>query len=780
MCWKIDMEPARKIEIRVANSTLTIVPAVHFRLAFAEEINAICRNPATRPDAVAVELGPSTAIAVTDWLKELGIGPQRRQMLPCMLGYVKQNRYLRPSLRDRAMHLQLQTGRELAELPSEVLDLELGFRATSLVPLSPTDSIIEALRCACELDVPAYGVDLEDTASLRHSNTLLPDPVRASGRVADYAGDNMVLAAHDSDPEVNGRREYAMAARLKTLLTKHDRVLFTCGLAHWRRVIGLIEDPQIRRAEIDETSGKNLRSTEMSRVVVHPAIAVQFMDRFPSVARFSERWRRHPLRDPLIGPERKVLVDDLYEAKMRQAVRRYIRTYTQCERLGGVETIDLNVLRDFPAVVREYCLLKLQEAPDISATHSCGRAFLGDAFAKTVLDSFMNFPWVSEHDFPGCSRLSPANASWPNRICISGPSGDENPIAMRTQPGGTETVGRPPFEWAWDKEPGDKWEKREGYGYTWDAWGDLVTALSDNAIQRDSFKEINMPVPFEGTMQHGLATKATIRAMARGEDTIYVLDKQAQRDAEPSEFFEGWPVVWIFDDKGIEASEWHTYVVPLHWLEKFAKQPAYFMERYGNQYRNLTAILGLGGSEKQAPPDMQQAGVSSLLLRGLTVFSPVFPSNRQYTRWVERTTCRHNPLFTTSNLRGLPPPLAQNSVRTLGHVPGEQRWQDEMVAMALPFAGSRLTVVAPQGFRTHSAVQETARKLGKEITIVRLESFAPDEIDRIKKIHSVLGTHDENDGRTQYAASANNVIGESRDQYRDRVPAKWRSFGRDG
>ncbi len=66
------------LEITVGGSVLTAVPAVHFRVAFAEEVNHLCSDPLRRPDAIAVELGPITAAAVRRWLTELGIGPTRK------------------------------------------------------------------------------------------------------------------------------------------------------------------------------------------------------------------------------------------------------------------------------------------------------------------------------------------------------------------------------------------------------------------------------------------------------------------------------------------------------------------------------------------------------------------------------------------------------------------------------------------------------------------------------------------------------------------------------
>src|SRR3970040_1558828 len=164
------------IEFAVGTSTLVAVPAAPFQANFALEFNRACCDPARRRNAVAVELGPLMAAAAHRWLGELGIGPDRRKRLPCMLGLTKRNRYLRSSAREEAMELQRGAGDELEQIPSTVLKEELGYASTSVLVLSPTDSIVEAMRCGRELDVPLYGVGLEETASPIYPQRVLPDP----------------------------------------------------------------------------------------------------------------------------------------------------------------------------------------------------------------------------------------------------------------------------------------------------------------------------------------------------------------------------------------------------------------------------------------------------------------------------------------------------------------------------------------------------------------------------------------------------------------------------
>src|SRR5690348_7511913 len=113
--------------VTVSGSCLMAVPAVHFRVAFAERVNQLCSDPQTRPDAIAVELGPQTASAAAAFLRDLGMGPSVRKDLPCMLGLTRPNRTIRASFRPRAIQLQEITGKDLSELPPELLNEALGY-----------------------------------------------------------------------------------------------------------------------------------------------------------------------------------------------------------------------------------------------------------------------------------------------------------------------------------------------------------------------------------------------------------------------------------------------------------------------------------------------------------------------------------------------------------------------------------------------------------------------------------------------------------------------------
>ena len=67
----------------------------------------------TRPEAVAVELGPHLTNAITSWMKELGVSPLKETELPCMLGLLYSNRLIHPDYQETVLGLQAHFGKPL-------------------------------------------------------------------------------------------------------------------------------------------------------------------------------------------------------------------------------------------------------------------------------------------------------------------------------------------------------------------------------------------------------------------------------------------------------------------------------------------------------------------------------------------------------------------------------------------------------------------------------------------------------------------------------------------
>ncbi|MEE8556015.1 MAG: hypothetical protein V3T00_09130 [bacterium] len=166
------------------------VPSLHARWSFAALVRAAFHS--VRPQAIAVELPGTLEISVRKGV-------------------------------ERLPYLSVVSYKDFDEDLDEV---------NRIVPITPEDSLVEAVRLGMEHGTPLHFVD-------RDILNYQPEPVRAPD---DYIIHRIGLERYWR--EVAGRlqrpepgspdddREIAMAAALRQLTARHERVLFVCGLAH--------------------------------------------------------------------------------------------------------------------------------------------------------------------------------------------------------------------------------------------------------------------------------------------------------------------------------------------------------------------------------------------------------------------------------------------------------------------------------------------------------------------------------------------------------------------
>ena len=767
------MRGLSSLSVRVGDSLLDLVPAVHYRVPFAEAVNAIACDKNSRPDVIAVEMGPGIAAAVAIWLEELAVGPTRRSILPCLLGLVTNQRFLSPTIREKAEALQRETGLELEELPAEVLELELDYKPSALVPLSPTDSIIEAVRCALELNVPVYGVDLEEHAPVDQGDFIFPDASVATGRVAAYVNENAPLSDSQTATLVNERRELAMAARLKELLEGHRRVLFTCGLGHWRHIVRLVSDSEVQATNNLHSLVTSDLTDSYQRVVIDPSIAFQFLDRLPAVARLYERRRRHPLLSLEKKPPKPISIPEVFELTLRHGIRNHVRSPDVGDSERNFANRRLSRLVGFPNLLLNHAALGLSEVPPITTTLRCAKTFVSESFATSLAKLFFRFPWANAKDYCECETLLPSKsiAGTGHTLCIR----RGRVFALPTSVNGTrelEWVGLndSPLGPPSGLETASK-EKKNGYHFTWTPWENLITGLSDDSISL-SLKEQapRFAEPFRGSLQRGIAWKETLLSRARGHKDLYVYDTPSTFAVQPSDLSEGWPVIWIFDDGARRDTRWKNYIVPMEWLEPFL-DPGEGV-RYAPSTYNLSALMCYGDEEKDVENAARACGVEASKLRGIIVYGPVFNHDQQYAHWLKLTKGSHNPIHHEHS--GIPNAVSQRC-KSLGVPLGQLRWQDDIVRMAIPYGGRQITVVLPKHCKLDPVTYQEAARMGKRLALVSLDRFSVGDVERVQKNLMVPGQVNENS--PAYATDAEAALAEEREHFAHRMPEKWKRFG---
>jgi hypothetical protein len=748
------------------------VPSVHFRMAFAEEVNRLCA--AEKPDAVAVELGPQTARAATEWIRELcGEGNGSSATFPNMLGITRPNRRIRPSKRAEAIRLQKMTGKELHELPPEILLEALDYSELSVLYLSPTDSIIEAIRCANELKVPLYGVDLEETAACRRQDIMLPDPAIASQDMASYVAQNGGFSEHHRDEEIDHRREVAMAARLKSLAAKHKKIVFVCGLAHWRCIRTLVDDSGIAPAIFPVDEPLNYRLFQ--RVIVHPSLAIHYIDTFPAYAEVYEDCRRHVSRRHKYHQE--LDVHRLFNDMLLSAYEKYfIKAKDTGEQIDRCFE-DLEAKNDFEQLLWNLTTIRQRKTPDIFTTLSAAQGIMSSMFCKILGEVLMKSRWVQPDAFPDLPILapSPSPAGTPVRAEYVEPNGNRSRwFYLHSIPARSGIPISIPVPWEWKCMPKKIVEReRDGIIANWLPLEALFTAYSLRAVsvaQEDQSQ--SHTEPFEGSIQDGFEMKSTLRSAARGEDRIFVRvgRRKPQTQAEGGDEMDGFPLVWIFRLMESASISWKFSSDGFRLLRVNSKNKAMW-DKYDLNYRFISSLMAVTGSHIDQHLSRNGYNVISETRVGQLSYHPQCCVKRT-AEWAMETHFSRNPYCPEATFEILSKFYRERFSFEIGDYP----WHVNLIRMAIPYATKAVTVAAPDGYVLPSvAYQEAARK-GVQLRIVPLSFFPAMALRKMSELTwmpTLDRTNDEIDLPT-YPEHVHRHYNEPVDTNLRLIPPKWR------
>lgn len=740
------------VVLKIGPAILQVVPAIHYRLFFARAVHRVCISSKHRPAAIAVELGPETAASVALWIRELAC---QHKALPVLLGLLIKNRLIPAGFRDRAECLQKQSCRDLSEMDGDILRERLNFYPERLLPLSPTDSIIEAIRFAVVNGLPVYGVDLEESADDDDQDEhvfqqpVYGQPLNAfSGEAAGYAA----LHAHG---EADHRREYAMASRLKTLLDRHGNVLFTCGLAHWKRIEALLQHPDVRPAPVPVPVGRS--STDCRREIVGPSLAVRFLDLFPAVIPSWEKVRaarrcKMPLPDPNSLLE-KILGKSFQKFFSRDGIR---------QRSAEGQTASPDMIRRFSGYLNSLALLEHYPVPDMALALSAARETMDPAFVNTLAGVFMDFPWVKPADFPDCGYLT-GSLGGGDRMTLVTDAGKEEISVRPLKPAGQDVLIP---EEIIEKEIRSLNRHTSLLGdFSWLPWDRLITASSIKAIAASRQGSQHRAVIIDNSILDGLDVKATLRSHSRCENKIYVRERTIA-DITPGDSLHGFPVVWIFTDTADHDDSWRKQVFTSRHLRPHARNKRRFDRLLGNSH--MIPIVGYGRRAKDER-------MTCDLFSGLVIYHPTCFTNRQHTLWLEHTGYRRAPICPDDDFSGEVDGLKAIIRDRLGVNIEAHDWKMGLIIYALPFADGSLTVVGPDGFQLDETVLGLARRLNITIHQTSLNHFSIGDCQRLARCHFAPCTTLEPVCR--YAKDVEQAIGESQDAYARIVPRQVTDFG---
>ena len=753
------MKRKTSLYMRIAGNGLRAVPGAHFRYAFAQEVHQVCSDPATRPNAVAVELDPKSAAAVRRFMRDLGISSgKRRKRLPCMFALLKNGRHRHPVV-------DLNDGLA-GELPPGLLKRSPPGPVGALF-LSPTDSIVEAVRCALELGLPLYGVDLEDAEAERERSTPTPqDPAAAMGSVPAYVQRNAGYAAGGRDEVVDGRRERAMAAHLRYVLKRHKKVLFVCGLAHWKNIEKLLEDRALATEPVREAGDVEVNPDHFTRVVVHPSIAIRYMDFYPAFVQAVERRRTPAFRSTPNSP----LDLDEVESRLRRALRKTYREYfgKRPEDQLDPRHQDLANKGNFEQLLVHLCAVKLRRVPDLVTILETAHATMSREFSEALARTLMKFEWASPKS-EGPPVLRPALRQGGGHMRCELVTRDgrrrSREFTLDSPAGGSEVPVPVPYEWADEPPPRMGGCSLTGKR-TWPPGDLLTTALTIHAANlSETMGRKKRAEEFTGTLEDGLAIKPILRAASRGEDRIYVWDHRPRRRKRAAEeAVDFMPVVWIFGEENRGAS-WGVYGWHLSACKKFVRDPERLEQVRRKKGGEFVAGISYGAREEY------HRGITKQILKGVSFYIPPHFLTDQEGRWMEHTDYRCTPFYGGGGFFS----LAGMFQERYGFDPRNGPWPVSLVRMAVPYAHSRVTVIAPDGFRLPSVVFQEARRRRVDVNVVPLSCFPREQLQKVRTKYLVPMADQD---MSVYPQDAERVLGEPITTHRHLVPKHILHFGR--
>lgn len=737
-------------------SALLAIPAVHGRAVFAAWVNSVCATESTRPEAIAVELGQDAVESARSWLVELS---KKNSQLPIMLGLARPNRYLHPSKQEKAIRLQSRHGQPLHMLPPSILYEELGFSSISLLCLSPTDSIIEAIRCGIELGIPIYGIDLEEHADGERQSIIIEDPVEAEVDLSGYVQRNGIRAINGSDQWVDARRDKVMAARLKTLLKKHKKVLFTGGLAHWPSIQRLIDDP-------DQLPASKLPRGKKShtRVLVHPSLAVFQMDLFPNIATLYEQQRLrvdYGVKEPWIINYQSILRDHLDEA-----YKHFLADTTDSN--GAQEKLyDLEWITSFEQFISNFSAVELRKHPNLNSVVQAAESLMSTSFFVQLGESLMNHgvKWSKPEDFPHLPFLDPffeknTESPWGEQCARLGIPTNSNVGSKKKQ----TYLYTEPFYFSSHRHdsrenrpvqfitPWSVQEQRDSAetddnnhcNTTRWVWPPCEFLLYGTAYQAAEIVRSNsldrMAEPFEGSLLDGIDTRTSMRARIRGDGSIFVKRRQTGENFIISQGQGLDPTVFIFADPDKPAEgQWDMGTAGGYEIRDYLSTPdkVEFDNLIDERGSNFVCSVYLAKDE-MVPDILRDVVMESQCIQGTVTFGNPCAHVKQSALWLGLMEFRVGPVMRSHGMDKL-----------LEFYDAEHQmeidlndWSTSLVRLAIPYARSRVIVVAPDNFSISPEIKEEAKKHQIVIEVVPLSFFSNQRIREVQMKYSVLAGND--------------------------------------
>lgn len=760
-------------EIKVGDSILKAVPAVHNKAIFAREIFRLCSQGSQKPDAIAVELGPHVVLEIIKWMKELGVGPGKTTELPCMLGFLIENKLVHPKYRETAFRLQEHSGKPINGISPALLSAFLHYSPNYLLSISSTDSIIEAIRCGIEADIPVYGIDIDGFSMYSENSLLIQDPDVERFDLGDFVSLNEKTASHIRDEYVDGRRENVMAARLKAILAQYKNVVFTCGLAHWESIKSKLNDPEVVPAKILLTETPiNIR-----RVLLHPTLAVRSMDTYPILTTIYEENRREAILD---NTELIQLPDThkIYRDILQQTYSKHF-SESEASSKNPANSNDIDRIADFEHLLSAMRLVQQRSVTSMPDLVDTALRMMPERFTEILLAQLMETgrPWASPTQFPELPLITQTNSNQSELESVeelfqlkenSLNNGNLESYKLSREFGAKfrpeQHLSRHLMRyWHWNDEPEPR--KTKGSCHCW-IWPPCESVLFGSAYEAQKMAvthfNASYSVVFEGSLYNGLDVKATMRSIISGERKIYIKKPMSAKKSFNPDGKNPEPTVFIFGEDNLDKSSYWSLLIGGTNLGSYIKNKERYNEvvrKYGSYFISSVSML----SDSKVPAELKPHVDSISLLSGFIAFGSPCINAKQGSQWVEDNDFKVCPILEYTSFD-----LLINYYQKYHNLEIiTTDWKTTLIQFALPYAKERVVLVAPEDFKIPALLIAQAKARNVSIDRVSLNYFSADRIAQMRNRITVRAM--DSDGFT-FSSEIEDALGQKADKYLELLP----------
>lgn len=402
-------------------------------------------------------------------------------------------------------------------------------RRVSYVPVDPCQPVIAALRVAIQERIPRAFIDLETDHFESHA-LVLPDPY-ALKRVSIERFTAAALPGIPRPPEgFLTDRIRVMAARLKELETRFERILLVCALSDWPWIREAYTQSLATEAQDDDVEVARLCSVSVNSLLF-------MLGELPFLTGLYEQARAELDNDENLsvdGLKQLLLVSrDRYRAEMRSLARRIT------PKLMGV----------FLQYVRNLSLIERRITPDLYTLIVAARQVFGDSFAIELAEVARTYPYATSTGLPelsfGIDQVRLPDGEMASAVSrLPGP-----PVQWRT----CELTARPP------KIDQQQWKMRWN-PHTQCSWPPEDVAIENfrNHVKDAALQimgaELVQTEKFSTSLKDGLDIRETLRNWHTGDLYVRVYPPQLQGSldcvlmffdspADPRDY--PWRITWM-------------------------------------------------------------------------------------------------------------------------------------------------------------------------------------------------------------------------------------------